>query len=154
VVLDIELLLLTSGDVSTRTVSMSSILIFVGAGVPITRLGITVVVLLMLTFLLSSGMLYSAGHTDDLRLALIYIQNRFPKAPLMGIGFSLGANIMSRYVAEEGTASRLRSGCAVGCVSSMFFNYICHLSEYSHGIFLRIIKGEFVFFVLLHYAHL
>ncbi|KAH8826845.1 AB-hydrolase YheT [Flagelloscypha sp. PMI_526] len=64
---------------------------------------------------ITSGMLYSAGHTDDLRLALIYIQNRFPKAPLMGIGFSLGANIMSRYVAEEGTASRLRSGCAVGC---------------------------------------
>ena len=65
---------------------------------------------------LTSGQLYSAGHTDDLRQALVYISNMFPKAPLLGIGFSLGANVITRYLAEEGVHSRLRAGCALGCV--------------------------------------
>lgn len=71
-----------------------------GAGVPIT-----------------SSQLYSAGATDDLRQALLYIQTTYPGAPLLGLGFSLGANVMTRYLAEEGDQSRLNSGCAVACVS-------------------------------------
>ncbi|KIL69730.1 hypothetical protein M378DRAFT_156964 [Amanita muscaria Koide BX008] len=63
----------------------------------------------------TSTQLYSAGHTDDLRQALIYISHIYPKAPLLGIGFSLGANVITRYVAEEGIKSRLRSCCALGC---------------------------------------
>ena len=70
-----------------------------GAGVPMT-----------------SGQLYSAGHTDDLRQALIYIAERYPNAPLLGLGFSLGANVIVRYLAEEGERSRLRAACALGCV--------------------------------------
>lgn len=34
----------------------------------------------------------------------------------MGIGFSLGANVMTRYLGEEGEASRLMSACVLGCV--------------------------------------
>ncbi|KAF8636529.1 hypothetical protein AX17_003342 [Amanita inopinata Kibby_2008] len=64
---------------------------------------------------ITSPQLYSAGHTDDLRQALIYISNLYPRAPLMGIGFSLGANVMTRYLAEEGDQSRLRSCCALSC---------------------------------------
>jgi len=64
---------------------------------------------------LTSGQFYSAGYTDDLRRACVYIQNRFPKARLLGVGFSLGANVMIRYIAEEGCNSRLRAGCALGC---------------------------------------
>jgi uncharacterized protein len=70
-----------------------------GAGVPVT-----------------SPQLYSAGHTDDLRQALIYITKRYPRAPLLGIGFSLGANVLTRYIAEEGENSRLVAGCALACV--------------------------------------
>jgi predicted alpha/beta-fold hydrolase len=71
----------------------------VGAGVPVT-----------------SPQLYSAGHTDDLRQALFYISHRYPEAPLLGLSFSLGANVMTRYVAEEGECSRLKSACVLGCV--------------------------------------
>jgi uncharacterized protein len=73
---------------------------YLGAGVPVT-----------------SGQLYSAGQSDDLRQALIYIANRFPKAPLLGLGFSLGANVLVKYLEEEGTQSRLRTACTLGCVS-------------------------------------
>jgi len=72
-----------------------------GAGVPVT-----------------SPRLYTAGHTDDLRQALIYISDKYPRAPLLGLGFSLGANIMTRYLGEEGDRSRLSSALVVCCVGA------------------------------------
>ena len=65
---------------------------------------------------LTSQLLYSAGHTDDTRQALIYINHRYPKALLLGIGFSLGANVLTRYLGEEGAQSRISSACVLGCV--------------------------------------
>ncbi|KAF7440481.1 hypothetical protein PC9H_000826 [Pleurotus ostreatus] len=64
---------------------------------------------------ITSQQLYSAGHTDDIRLALMYISKLYPKAPLLGLGFSLGSNVMTRYIAEEGEKSRLVAGCALAC---------------------------------------
>lgn len=64
---------------------------------------------------ITTPQLYSAGYTDDIRTALMFIAYRYPKAPLLGLGFSLGANVMTRYIAEEGHCSRLVSGCALGC---------------------------------------
>lgn len=92
-----------SEDVRVRAVHLLQVLILArnkGAGVPLT-----------------SGQLYSAGHTDDLRQALMYISSRYPKATLFGVGFSLGANVIIRYISEEGERSRLRAVCALGCVS-------------------------------------
>ncbi|KAF8654098.1 hypothetical protein AX16_003631 [Volvariella volvacea WC 439] len=63
----------------------------------------------------TSPQLYSAGHTDDLRQALAWISHHYPEAPLLGVGYSLGANVMTRYVAEEGTASRLKTACVLAC---------------------------------------
>jgi predicted alpha/beta-fold hydrolase len=50
----------------------------------------------------------------------MFIAYLYPKAPLLGLGFSLGANVMTRYLAEEGHHSRLVSGCALACVSPSF----------------------------------
>ena len=70
-------------------VSLKSDCIFshacLGAGVPLT-----------------SPQLYGFSHTDDLRQAILYVAQLYPHAPLLGLGFSLGANVMTRYVAEEG----------------------------------------------------
>lgn len=83
---------------------------------------------------LTSGQTYSAGHTDDLRQALVYISTRFPKARLIGIGFSLGANVIIRYIAQEGHSSRLRAGCTLGSVSVPFlsFSLIIHHPSTKH----------------------
>ncbi|KAJ8520423.1 hypothetical protein ONZ45_g2789 [Pleurotus djamor] len=64
---------------------------------------------------ITSQQLYSAGHTDDIRTALAYIAQRYPQAPLLGLGFSLGANVLTRYIAEEGEQSRLSAMCALAC---------------------------------------
>ncbi|KAJ3540917.1 hypothetical protein NMY22_g4105 [Coprinellus aureogranulatus] len=63
----------------------------------------------------TSPRLYSAGHTDDTRNALAYISQQFPKARLLGLGFSLGANVLTRYLGEEREETRLHAVCALGC---------------------------------------
>ena len=69
---------------------------------------------------ITSTQLYSAGHTDDLRTALLYISNLYPRARLLGLGFSLGANVMTRYLGEEGDRSKLTSGCVLACVRPIY----------------------------------
>lgn len=87
----------------------------------------------------TSQQLYSAGHTDDLRQALVFITYLFPDAPLVGLGFSLGANVIVRYLAEEKDMSRLSAACVLSCVSRTVakgwtcFNY--HTA--SHGTLRR-----------------
>jgi len=46
---------------------------------------------------------------------MYYIRRRYPKAPLLGLGFSLGANVLTRYVAEEGEDCRLAAVCVLAC---------------------------------------
>ena len=92
-----------SGDVRPHIVIGFTLLIpnlcNIGAGVPLT-----------------SQLLYSAGNTDDTRQALMYITHRYPKAVLLGLGFSLGANVLTRYLGEEGAQSRISSACVLACV--------------------------------------
>ncbi|OXG51937.1 anon-23da protein [Cryptococcus neoformans] len=63
----------------------------------------------------TSCQLYSAGTTMDLALALHFIRNRHPSSPLIGIGFSLGASVISRYLGEYGSSSILSAGVVLGC---------------------------------------
>lgn len=46
----------------------------------------------------------------------MHIAHKFPNAPLLGVGFSLGANVLTRYLGEEGEQSRVHSGCMLACV--------------------------------------
>ncbi|WVQ76121.1 hypothetical protein IAR50_005764 [Cryptococcus sp. DSM 104548] len=63
----------------------------------------------------TSDQLYSAGTTMDLALALHFISSRYPSSKLLGIGFSLGASILSRYLGEYGEDALLSSGAVLGC---------------------------------------
>ncbi|KAI0646954.1 AB-hydrolase YheT [Trametes meyenii] len=89
---------------------------------------------------LTSPQLYSALNTDDIRVAVMYIAKLFPKAPLIGVGFSLGANVLTRYLAEEGEKSRLLAGCALACPwdlvasSDHLQNHFFHRHVYSSGM--------------------
>ncbi|KAI0748022.1 AB-hydrolase YheT [Daedaleopsis nitida] len=62
---------------------------------------------------LTSPQLYSALHTDDIRVAVMFIAKTYPGAPLIGLGFSLGANVLTRYMAQEGMNCRFVAGCAL-----------------------------------------
>lgn len=94
---------------------------------------------------ITSPLLYSAGHTDDTRLALRYIAHKYPDAPLLGVGFSLGSNVITRYLAEEGEDSKLHSACALACVGlSYTFLLAGSMANFifiSLGISKKITKG-------------
>ena len=54
--------------------------------------------------------LNSGGYSDDLRCAITFLSHLAPSAPLYGIGFSLGANILAKYLGEEGVKTPLKCG--------------------------------------------
>ena len=43
---------------------------------------------------------YSAAFTDDVHLALRSVQSRYPGARVVASGYSLGALILTKYLAE------------------------------------------------------
>ncbi|VUC37621.1 unnamed protein product [Clonostachys rosea] len=51
---------------------------------------------------LTSGVLYNGRATWDIRQVVQWYQKNFPKKLLFGLGFSLGANILTNYCGEEG----------------------------------------------------
>ncbi|KAI2791794.1 hypothetical protein POX_c04673 [Penicillium oxalicum] len=64
---------------------------------------------------ISTGVLYNARATWDVRQSVKWLRKTFPNRPLFGIGFSLGANILANYLGEEGDGCELKA--AVLCAS-------------------------------------
>ncbi|PVH81676.1 AB-hydrolase YheT [Cadophora sp. DSE1049] len=62
---------------------------------------------------ITSSILYNARATWDCRQTVKWLRKKFPNRPLFGAGFSLGANILTNYIGEEGAACELKS--AVVC---------------------------------------
>ncbi|KAJ4823036.1 hypothetical protein Tsubulata_012353 [Turnera subulata] len=56
---------------------------------------------------------YTAGGTEDLRTVINYIHNEYPKAPLFVVGTSIGANILVKYLGEEGEKTPIAGAAAV-----------------------------------------
>eukprot|EP00770_Monocercomonoides_exilis_P003188 MONOS_3167.1-p1 / transcript=MONOS_3167.1 / gene=MONOS_3167 / organism=Monocercomonoides_exilis_PA203 / gene_product=AB-hydrolase YheT / transcript_product=AB-hydrolase YheT / location=Mono_scaffold00072:75918-77147(+) / protein_length=409 / sequence_SO=supercontig / SO=protein_coding / is_pseudo=false len=44
---------------------------------------------------------YYAGYTDDLHIALKEIQSRYPDAPIALVGYSMGGNVVAKYLGER-----------------------------------------------------
>ncbi|KAG1467360.1 hypothetical protein G6F56_004458 [Rhizopus delemar] len=58
--------------------------------------------------------MYNGAYTDDLRLALVHIQNKLgAHVPLVAIGFSLGSNILVKYLGEEGDKTPFKAAVSV-----------------------------------------
>lgn len=64
---------------------------------------------------LTSPQFYSAGYTGDYATAVAFISAAYPDSPLVGMGFSLGASVVARYMGEQGEACVLRAGMVLGC---------------------------------------
>ena len=59
--------------------------------------------------------MFSGGYTGDIRASVLYISSLYPDAPLLGMGFSLGANVLTRFVGEDGADCRLTSAIVMAC---------------------------------------
>jgi predicted alpha/beta-fold hydrolase len=56
---------------------------------------------------------YHAGDTGDIGFALDLLASRNPGAPLAAVGFSLGANVLLKYLGERGSEARVSAAAAV-----------------------------------------
>jgi predicted alpha/beta-fold hydrolase len=57
--------------------------------------------------------LYHAGKTDDVDLVVNWLQERRPGVRLGLVGFSLGANLLLKYLGEKGPDTAVRAAAAV-----------------------------------------
>ncbi|KKA24545.1 hypothetical protein T310_1446 [Rasamsonia emersonii CBS 393.64] len=78
---------------------------------------------------ISSGVLFNARATWDLRQAVRWLRKTFPNRPLFGIGFSLGANILTNYLGEEGENCQLKA--AVICANPWNLELTSHALQQS-----------------------
>ncbi|QIX01664.1 hypothetical protein AMS68_007181 [Peltaster fructicola] len=62
---------------------------------------------------ITTSMLYNARTTWDVRQVVKWCKKTWPNRPLFGIGFSLGANMLTNFIGEEGSSCLLNAACIV-----------------------------------------
>ncbi|KAL0375940.1 UNVERIFIED_CONTAM: hypothetical protein Scaly_0711600 [Sesamum calycinum] len=60
-----------------------------------------------------SDCFYNAGWTEDVRKVIDHVHSQFPEAPLFLVGTSIGANILVKYLAEDGTNAPIVGAAAI-----------------------------------------
>ena len=91
----------------------------------------------------TSPQLYSASKTSDLRCALLFLTSILPNSPMVGIGFSLGANILSKYLGEEGDATPLRGAMVLGTpFDCLRGSAVLEMPGFNRGVYSRAMSGN------------
>ncbi|KAJ2453375.1 hypothetical protein GGF42_003819 [Coemansia sp. RSA 2424] len=79
---------------------------------------------------LTTPLPFHCGFSNDYREVVADLKHRMPQCPLLGLSFSLGANIMAKYIGEEGANCPLTAGIIVGNPYDMY-KVISHLDSRS-----------------------
>lgn len=58
---------------------------------------------------ITTNLLYNARATWDVRQTVRWLREAFPNRPLFGLGFSLGASMLTNYLGEEGSGCVLKA---------------------------------------------
>jgi len=66
---------------------------------------------------LKSPHIFNAARTDDIRQAIKHITAKFPRSPLLAAAYSMGANVLTKYLGEEKDNCKLLGAV---CVSNPF----------------------------------
>lgn len=64
---------------------------------------------------ITTPVLYNARSTWDVRQAVKWLQRTFPNRPLYGVGFSMGANMLTNYIGEEGEKCIFKAAVVLSC---------------------------------------
>lgn len=56
---------------------------------------------------------YHSGETEDAAFVIHHIKKKVPNAPLFALGYSLGGNMLLKYLGEQGRNHHLRAAAAV-----------------------------------------
>ncbi|KAI7825057.1 Alpha/Beta hydrolase protein [Kickxella alabastrina] len=63
----------------------------------------------------TSARLHSFDYTGDLQEAVVHLSTLYPSAPLAAVGFSLGGNILTKYLGEQGENCKLTAATTICC---------------------------------------
>ncbi|KAL3350049.1 hypothetical protein AABB24_022867 [Solanum stoloniferum] len=64
---------------------------------------------------ITSDCLYNAGWTEDARKVIDHLHTQYPQAPLFAVGTSIGANVLVKYLGEEGVNTAIVGAVAICC---------------------------------------
>ncbi|KAF3677254.1 putative embryogenesis-associated protein EMB8-like [Capsicum annuum] len=62
---------------------------------------------------ITSDCLYNAGWTEDVREIIGHLHTQYPQAPLFAVGTSIGANVLVKYLGEEGVNTAIVGAVAI-----------------------------------------
>lgn len=62
---------------------------------------------------MTSDRFYNAGWTEDIRAVIKHLHQEYPNAPLFAIGTSIGANVLVKYLGEEGENTPVAGAAAI-----------------------------------------
>jgi len=62
---------------------------------------------------ITTSLLYNARATWDMRQTVKWVRKTWPNRPLFAVGYSLGANILTNYLGEEGDKCVISAACVV-----------------------------------------
>ncbi|WP_095506355.1 hydrolase [Paraferrimonas sedimenticola] len=56
---------------------------------------------------------YHSGDTQDIALTLAHLQAEYPDSPIWAVGYSLGGNVLTKYLGEQGDNSAIQRAVVV-----------------------------------------
>ncbi|KAJ2817169.1 hypothetical protein IWW50_006258, partial [Coemansia erecta] len=101
---------------------------------------------------LKTARLHSADYTHDLHAALVHIQHKAPLARVSALGFSIGANIVTKYTGEQRGNCRLTAAVAVCCPFDVprAFTHMCRESLPNNILVQPVLTATFKKYALRH----
>jgi len=80
--------------------------------------------------------MYHSGETEDLRFVARLLRERFPERTIVAIGFSLGGNVLVKYLGEEGQGGRVAGAQIVAraAVVSVPYDLTAGAAYTEHGM--------------------
>jgi len=85
---------------------------------------------------------YHSGETEDVGFVVGLLRERFPTRPLMAIGFSLGGNILLKFLGEQGVKNAAPVSAAVAI--SVPYDLSAGAASLERGGMVRIYSGYFL----------
>ena len=85
---------------------------------------------------------YHSGETGDVGFIIALLRERFPNRPLMAIGFSLGGNVLLKYLGEQGAKNAAPLSAAVAV--SVPYDLSAGADALERGGMVRLYAGYFL----------
>ena len=85
---------------------------------------------------------YHSGETEDVCFVINVLRERFPARPLMAIGFSLGGNVLLKYLGEQGAEDAAPLAAAVAI--SVPYDLSAGADALERGAMARVYVGYFL----------